>query len=103
MNSFMKNYMNATNSLLDFLKAFESALEQHDIDLQLFKYRQNQFNVILKTMSPFEYQAAEILTSYALKLTQEQLLQAFNYSCIELFDLRYFNYNVFLFYKIYLI
>ncbi|CAG8714989.1 13946_t:CDS:2 [Funneliformis caledonium] len=27
MNSFMKNYMNATNSLLDFLKAFESALE----------------------------------------------------------------------------
>ena len=55
MNSHMKNYMNATNSLLDFLKAFESALEQRDIDLQLFKYRQNQFNVILKTMSLFEY------------------------------------------------
>ena len=89
MNNLMKNYMNATNSLLDFLKAFESALEQRDIDLQLSKYRQNQFNVILKTMSPFEYQAAEILTSYALKLTQEQLLQASNYSCIELFDLRY--------------
>ena len=86
MNNLMKNYMNATNSLLDFLKAFESTLELCDIDLQLFKYQQNQFNVILKTMSPFEYQAAEILTNYALKLIQEQLLQAFNYSYIELFD-----------------
>ncbi len=89
MNNLMKNYINATNSLLNFLKDFESVLEQCNIDLQLSKYRQNQFNVILKTMSPFEYQAAEILTSYALKLTQEQLLQASNYSCIELFDLRY--------------
>ncbi len=27
MNNLMKNYINVTNSLLDFLKAFESALE----------------------------------------------------------------------------
>jgi hypothetical protein len=88
MNNLMKCYMNATNSLLDFLKAFNSALEQRDTDLQLSKYRQNQFNVILKTTSPLEYQASEILTNYALKLTQEQLLQASSYSCIELFDAR---------------
>ncbi|CAG8689012.1 7321_t:CDS:2 [Funneliformis caledonium] len=67
INSLMKNYINATNSLLDFLKVFESALEQHDIDLQLFKYRQNQFNVILKIISPFKYQAVEILISYAFR------------------------------------
>ena len=58
----MKGYMDATHSLLDFLKAFESALEQRDIDLQLSKYRQNHYNVIFKTMSPFEYQAAELCT-----------------------------------------
>ena len=46
-------------------------------------------------MSPFEYQAAEILTNYALKLTQEQLLQTSNYSYIELFDLRTENLQVF--------
>ena len=80
--------MDATHSLLDFLKAFESALEQRDVDLQLSRYRQNHYNVIFKTMSPFECQAAEVLTNYALKLTQEQLLQASNYSCVELLDLK---------------
>ncbi|CAB4406605.1 unnamed protein product [Rhizophagus irregularis] len=72
----MKGYMDSTNSLLDFLKAFESALEQRNSDLQLVKYRQNHLNVILKTLN------------YALKLTQEQLLQSTVYSCVELVELR---------------
>ena len=95
MNNLMKCYMNSTNSLLDFLKAFEFAMEQCDVDLQLIKYRQDQFNVILKTMSPLEYQAAELLTNYALKLIQEQLLQASSYSCAELFDLRTETFQIF--------
>ncbi|CAB5191937.1 unnamed protein product [Rhizophagus irregularis] len=80
--------MDSTNSLLDFLKAFESALEQRNSDLQLVKYRQNHLNVILKTLSPYKYQVAEVLTNYALKLTQEQLLQSTVYSCVELVELR---------------
>lgn len=75
----MKGYMDSTNSLLDFLKAFESALEQRNSDLQLVKYRQNHLNVILKTLN------------YALKLIQEQLLQSTVYSCVELVELRYFK------------
>lgn len=87
----MKGYMDSTNSLLDFLKAFESALEQRNSDLQLVKYCQNHLNVILKTLSPYKYQVAEVLTNYALKLTQEQLLQSTVYSCVELVELRYFK------------
>ncbi|PKK74204.1 hypothetical protein RhiirC2_821660 [Rhizophagus irregularis] len=84
----MKGYMDSTNSLLDFLKAFESALDQRNSDLQLVKYRQNHLFVILKTLSPYKYQVAEVLTNYALKLTQEQLLQSTVYSCVELVELR---------------
>ncbi|RGB21412.1 hypothetical protein C1646_778097 [Rhizophagus diaphanus] len=70
------------------LKAFESALEQRENDLQLAKYKQIHENVTFKTLSPLEYQASEILTNYALKLTQEQLLQSMSYLCIELLDSR---------------
>ncbi|CAB4392780.1 unnamed protein product [Rhizophagus irregularis] len=88
MNNLMKGYMDASHSLLDFLKAFESALEQRENDLQLAKYKQIHENVTFKTLSPLEYQASEILTNYALKLTQEQLLQSTSYLCIELLDSR---------------
>jgi hypothetical protein len=104
MNNLMKGYMSATHSLLDFLKAFESALEQRENDLQLAKYKQIHENVTFKTstLSPFEYQASEILTNYALKLTQEQLLQSTSYLCIELLDLRYFlDINFILFLLVY--
>jgi hypothetical protein len=40
MNNLTKDYMNASHSLLDFLKAFESALEQRENDFQLVKYKQ---------------------------------------------------------------
>ncbi|CAB4433793.1 unnamed protein product [Rhizophagus irregularis] len=76
MNNLMKSYIDASYSLLDFLKAFKSALEQRENDLHLTKY------------NPLEYQASEILTNYALKLTQEQLLQSTSYLCIELLDSR---------------
>ncbi|CAI2190913.1 17720_t:CDS:2, partial [Funneliformis geosporum] len=62
MNNLMKGYIDASHSLLDFLKAFESALDL------------------------LEYQASEILTNYALKLTQEQLLQSTSYLCVKLLD-----------------
>ncbi|CAB4386303.1 unnamed protein product [Rhizophagus irregularis] len=52
------------------------------------KYKQIHENVTFKTLSPLEYQASEILTNYALKLTQEQLLQSTSYLCIELLDSR---------------
>ncbi|GBC20970.2 protein FAR1-RELATED SEQUENCE 11 [Rhizophagus irregularis DAOM 181602=DAOM 197198] len=70
------------------MTTFESALEQRNSDLQLVKYCQNHLNVILKTLSPYKYQVAEVLTNYALKLTQEQLLQSTVYSCVELVELR---------------
>ncbi|CAG8672599.1 10460_t:CDS:10 [Rhizophagus irregularis] len=69
------------------MTTFESALEQRNSDLQLVKYCQNHLNVILKTLSPYKYQVAEVLTNYALKLTQEQLLQSTVYSCVELVEL----------------
>ena len=97
MNNLMKCYMNATHSLLDFLKAFETALEQRENDFQLAKYKQIHDNVTFKTLSPLEYQASEILTNYALKLIQEQLLQSTNYLCIESFNLRYLNTNIIFF------
>jgi hypothetical protein len=56
--------MDASHSLLDFLKAFESALEQRENDLQLAKYKQIHENVTFKTLSPLEYHASEILTNY---------------------------------------
>jgi hypothetical protein len=49
---------------------------------------------LLKTLSPLECQASEILTNYALKLTQEQLLQPTSYLCVELLvDSRYVIYK----------
>ena len=49
----------------------------------------------MSLLSPLEYQASEILTNYALKLTQEQLLQSTSYLCVELLDLRYIKYKYF--------
>ncbi|CAG8850352.1 4763_t:CDS:1, partial [Racocetra persica] len=42
-------------------------------------YQQNNFNIIYKTTSIFERQAASILTTYAFKKIQEQLMQSFMY------------------------
>ncbi|RIA86149.1 hypothetical protein C1645_829717 [Glomus cerebriforme] len=68
------------------MTTFKSALEQHENDLQLAKYKQIHKNVTFKTLSLLEYQTSEILTNYALKLIQEQLLQSTSYLCVKLLD-----------------
>ena len=79
MNNLMKNYMNATISLTNFLKAFESALEQRKEDEEFVKFCENNKTIALLTASPYEKQASELLTKYALVKTQKQLLQCMSY------------------------
>ena len=79
MNSLMKSYMDATTSLMNFLKAFESALEQRKEDAELTKFCEDNKVVSLLTASPYEKQASELLTKYALTKTQKQLSQCMSY------------------------
>ncbi|CAG8609227.1 2600_t:CDS:2, partial [Funneliformis caledonium] len=79
MNSLMKGYMDATTSLMNFLKAFESALEQRKEDADLAKFCGDNKVISLLTASPYEKQALELLTKYALMKTQEQLSQCMSY------------------------
>src|SRR4051794_30101538 len=62
MNSLMKGYMDATTSLTNFLKEFESALEQRKEDANLVKFCEDNKVVLLLTASPYEKQASELLT-----------------------------------------
>src|SRR5688500_7890070 len=79
MNSLMKGYMDSTTSLVDFLKAFESALETRKDDAEFIKFCEENRNTLLLTTSPYESQASELLTNYALKKTQKQLSQCMSY------------------------
>ena len=81
MNSLMKGYMDATTSLTVFLKAFESALEQRKEDAEFTKFCEDNKTISLCTTSPYEKQASELLTKYALVKTQKQLLQCMSYKC----------------------
>ncbi|CAB4405288.1 unnamed protein product [Rhizophagus irregularis] len=84
MNNMMKGYLDASTSLMTFITAFQSALNAQMEKTEFYVYQQDNFNVLLflyKTTSPFERQAASILTTYSLKRTQEQLMQSFTYSC----------------------
>ena len=74
MNSLMKEYMDVTTSLTAFLKAFESALEQRKDDVEFKKFYENNKIISLYIISPYEKQASELLTKYALVKTQKQLL-----------------------------
>jgi len=84
MNNFMKGYMNATTSMSTFLNAFESALDSRQQTLEFSQYKEYTLNLIYKTPSPFEKQAALVLTIYALNKFQEQLLQSSCYKCEEI-------------------
>lgn len=84
MNNLMKGYMDASTSMSRFLNAFESALDSRKQDVEFVKYKEATLNVIYKTISPFEKQASTILTIYALKKFQEQLLQSTCYKCEEI-------------------
>jgi len=79
MNNLMKGYMDATVSLTNFLKAFESALERRKEDEEFVKFCENNKTIALLTPSPYEKQASELLTKYALVKTQTQLLQCMSY------------------------
>ena len=79
MNSLMKGYMDSTTSLVNFLKAFESALEQRKDDAEFLKFREDNNNISLLTTSPYEIQASKLLTKYALTKTQKQLSQSMSY------------------------
>lgn len=84
MNNLMKGYMDASTSMSRFLNAFESALNSRKQDVEFVKYKESTLNVIYKTISPFEKQAATVLTIYALRKFQEQLLQSSCYKCEEI-------------------
>ena len=93
MNNLVKGYMDANTSLSEFISAFESALETRNESFEFLEYKQNNYNVLYKTSSPFEQQAASLLTSYSLKKTQEQIIQSYSYKCEEM--ARYIIYNKF--------
>ena len=80
----MKGYLDASTSLMKFITAFQSALDAQNEKTEFFIYQQDNFNILYKTTSPFEYQAASILTTYAYKKIQEQLMQSFTYKCEEI-------------------
>ncbi|GET51765.1 hypothetical protein GLOIN_2v1779978 [Rhizophagus irregularis DAOM 181602=DAOM 197198] len=68
MNYLMKGYINATTSMSTFLNAFESALDNRQQTNEFSQYKES----------------ATILTIYALKKFQEQLLQSSCYKCKEI-------------------
>jgi hypothetical protein len=84
MNNMMKGYLDASTSLVKFINAFQSALEAQNENTEFRIYKQNNFNILYKTTSPLERQAASILTTFSLKKTQEQLMQSFMYKCEEI-------------------
>ncbi|CAG8841571.1 40497_t:CDS:2, partial [Gigaspora margarita] len=86
MNNLMKGYMDAMTSLTTFLKAFESALEQRKEATEFIKYQEKNEIIKLVTSSPYEKQASELLTKYALKKTQHQLLEFMTYKCETIYN-----------------
>ncbi|CAI2191465.1 2906_t:CDS:2, partial [Funneliformis geosporum] len=84
INNLMKDYLDATTSLTNFLKAFESALDQRKEDMEFVKFCKDYTNAKLVTKSPYEKQAMDFLTKYALDKTQKQLLECMMYKCEEI-------------------
>ncbi len=84
MNNLMKGYLDANTSLSEFISAFASALETRKESSEFLEYKQNNFNILYKTASPFEQQAASLLTNYSFKKTQEQIIQSYSYKCEEI-------------------
>ena len=84
MNNLMKGYLDASTSLTEFIYAFESVLDTRKENFEFSEYKQKNYNVIYKTNSPFEKQAASLLTRYSLKKTQEQIIESFSYICEEI-------------------
>src|SRR5204862_602780 len=83
MNNLVKSYMDASTSLSGFLAAFESALETRKESAEFAKYKEIGFNYC-STKSPYEKQAAQLLTRYALEKTQVQLIESLSYKCEEI-------------------
>ncbi|CAG8463551.1 7835_t:CDS:2 [Scutellospora calospora] len=83
MNNMMKGYLDANTSLTAFIAAFQSALDTQNEKTKFRVYQQNNFNIIYKTTSIFERQAASILTTFAFKKIQEQLMQSFIYKLLS--------------------
>ena len=79
MNHLMKGYLDSTTSLSAFIQAFETALDARKECAEFEIYQQDNIN--LQTASPYEKQAANLLTRFALRKTQEQLIQSSNYRC----------------------
>lgn len=84
MNNLMKQYLDASTSLTEFISAFESVLDTRKEKTEFLEYKQKHYNIIFKTSSPFEKQAAALLTNYSLKKTQEQIIESFSYKCEEI-------------------
>src|SRR3954469_9678029 len=84
MNNLIKGYMDASTSLSSFLSAFMSALEIRRESVEFFKYKEIGCDIFLKTSSLYEKQSSLLLTQYAFKKTQSQLLDSLSYKCKEL-------------------
>ena len=84
INNMMKGYLDVNTSLMKFINAFQSVLEAQNENIEFCIYKQDSFNILYKTTSLLERQAASILTTFSLKKTQEQLMQSFMYKCEEI-------------------
>ena len=84
MNNLMKRYLDASTSLTEFISAFESVLNTRKENSEFLGYKQKNYNVIYKTSSPYEKQAASLLTNYSLKKTQDQIIESYSYKCEEM-------------------
>ena len=84
MNSLMKRYLDASTSLTEFISAFESVLNTRKENSEFLGYKQKNYNIIYKTSSPYEKQAASLLTNYSLKKTQDQIIESYSYKCEEM-------------------
>ncbi|CAG8814485.1 20556_t:CDS:10, partial [Gigaspora margarita] len=87
-----QRYLDANTSLTAFISAFQSALDVQHEKTEFRIYQQNNFNIIYKTTSLYERQAASILTTYSLKKKLKN--NYYNYLCtnVKIFQVqRYEN------------
>jgi len=84
MNNLMKGYLDASTFMSRFLSAFELALDSRKQSNEYSKYKEYSLNVIYNTSNPFEKQPSTMLTTYAFKKFQDQLVQSSAYKCEEI-------------------
>ena len=60
-----------------------SALKIRKESAEFSKYKEVSCDTLLKTSSPYEKQSSFLLTQYAFKKTQDQLLDSLSYKCKE--------------------